>query len=1148
MYLSIPKDMFDNPTQPPIFLCNTDKTIIGELPAYDPNLDAKWNSYSELSFSIDRKYIDVLTGEQFVHPLFDKAEGLRKVYVYGIGYFIIQDPDATYSDQETKTLQCFSSEYENGQKYLENFYINTGETNSAEVIYLENKYGQGFSIDELYIGNTYAYDPYQKYYVKTYESNGETFTYEQVTIRNEAEFNTYDNSTVEKTLYIKKYDNVRFYWPSCPELSLLHIIFKKIPCWSIGHVDAELCGIERKFDEERVAVYDFMMNKMSKTVGCVVEWNTITNTVSFYATKEDGLTEENSVQTLFDSDIFISRDNLATEIQVSYSSDDIKTKLKVSGGSEDIDIRDVNLGQNYIINLDYYNTIDWLGEDLYNAWNSYTKLLEEKTIEYEEAITKWTAAYNAWNELMNAVLATNDVLLVGDLFEKLYCIYMTLDDSEAAMSAAEDALIKKLNLYYTKENTSVEKNDNILLTLKDPNSNSATIRVKYENDVYRVKLSKHNATTGLDEEPQYFVLQDWIAGELTADNARMNLTNYKIASIGTLGAYLCLARDESKPENLQDYGINLLQEKKDIYMKIFNTQTEGLFSAEDNQCLAQDDQPTGKIPIGTFWLDTDASPLVLRRYTGSAWTVVDTEEDLAACQDYARFIDNYDKLQAVQEVLTEKTKQATYWLNGFVVDGFYVNSETVTELNLKTVAEAYFEGQTVNGTAYDSELKIYTFNVNGKSYMVYLQSGKPYISYANSVGVSQCHMNYLKSATEMEAYFTEAQWARLSPFIREDEYSNDNIAFVGIESEVEQLDLRKELLKEAQNELKKICQPSLSFSMDMANILALPAFKPILSRFKLGNYVKVELRPGYVQRARLLEVHWSLSDLSDFSADFGNLITTRSEIDKHTDLLKQAVTAGKTVASSASNWQKGADKATALDKAIAEGLKDAALEVGAASGQSILWDQYGIWGRKLVEGTTDQFEDEQFRIINNKLVFSSDAFKTSKSVFGKFTINGQTYWGVLSDAVISGYIEGSEIYGGTINIGNGNFVVDAEGNMSVGGTSILGGTTVDEINTTLQNTNNFISSNKYTIEIISDSPTTITSANDTATLTCKVYSWDSDITATLDASLFSWLRTSRNSELDEAWNTDHIGMKTITIDADDVLENASFSCNVDLPD
>ena len=1158
MYLSIPKDMLDNPTQPPILLCNTDKTIIGELQAYDVQMGAKWNQYSELTFTVNRKYTDILTGEQRIHPLFDKVEGLRKVYVYGMGYFIIQDPDITYSEEESKTVNCFSSEYENGQRYLESFFINTGETDSAEVMYLESKYGEGFSIDELYVVNTDAYDPYQKYYVKTYESNGETFTYEQVTVSNETEFGYYDGETVAKTLYVKKYDNVRFYWPSRPELSLLHIVFKKIPCWKIGHVDAALCGIERRFEEERIAVYDFMMNEMSETVGCVVEWDTMKNEVNFYATEEDGLTEENSVQTLFDTDIFISRENLATEIKVSYSTDDIKTKLRVIGGSDDMDIRDVNLGQNYIMNLDYYNTVEWMGEDLHKVWNDYTQLLEEKTAEYQTALDDWTKAYNSYDNIMNNVPATNDVLMKGDEFTKLYCIYYPKDGSEAALNTALQSLKTKLQLYYTTENpTTLDKNDNILLTLKDINENSAKIRVKYENGVYTVRLNKHNAETGLDEAQQVFGLDEWVKGELTADHSRINLENYKITSIGTLGAYLCLAKDEADEANLHDYGVYLLREKRATYLGIFNAQTEGLFSSEKNQCLVKDDQPTGDIPVGTFWLDSDDDNLTFYRYTSTKeWQIVDTDEDLKSCQNYVRFIDNYEKLQAVQKVLDEKTEQATYWLDGFQVDGFYLNREKATDSVLLEAAETHFANKDITRVAYDDNIKIYTFIVGGDtqhSYMVYINGNRPYVSYANSVGASQCHMEYLKSATDMENYFSPEQWARLSPLIREDEYSNDNIAFVGNESEVQSLELRQELLKEAQKELKKLCQPSLSFNMSMANILAIPEFKPLLSRFQLGNYIKVGLRPGYMQRARLLEVSFSLSDFSDFSATFGNLITTKSEIDKHADLLKQAVTAGKTVASSATNWQKGADKATALDKAIAEGLKDAALEVGAAYGQAISWDQYGIWGRKLVEGTTDQFEQEQFRMINNKLVFSSDGFKTSKSVFGKFTINGTTYWGVLSDAVVSGYVEGSEIYGGTIHIGRNddgsyNFSVDENGKMSVGGSTSLGGTTVDQLNETLNNTSGFINSNKYTIEVISDGPTAITSTDDEVKLICKVYSWDADITASIDASKFEWKRSSKNSELDEGWNADHIGMKEITITARDFYEKASFRCDVDLPD
>ena len=124
MLLTIPKDMFDNYKPPQIILCNTDKEAIGEIPAYDVSLDAKWNTYSELSFSMDRNYVDVLTGETKEHPLFEKIEGLRKIYLRNMGYFVIQDPDTTLSDNDTKVVNCFSSEYETGQKYLENFFIN----------------------------------------------------------------------------------------------------------------------------------------------------------------------------------------------------------------------------------------------------------------------------------------------------------------------------------------------------------------------------------------------------------------------------------------------------------------------------------------------------------------------------------------------------------------------------------------------------------------------------------------------------------------------------------------------------------------------------------------------------------------------------------------------------------------------------------------------------------------------------------------------------------------------------------------------------------------------------------------------------------------------------------------------------------------
>ena len=82
------------------------------------------------------------------------------------------------------------------------------------------------------------------------------------------------------TLYVQSWPNVQFYNESTPQLSLLNLVFKKIPEWSIGHVDDNLRKQERKFEESRVAVYDFLMNNICDTFKCIIK---IIDT--FYCTK-----------------------------------------------------------------------------------------------------------------------------------------------------------------------------------------------------------------------------------------------------------------------------------------------------------------------------------------------------------------------------------------------------------------------------------------------------------------------------------------------------------------------------------------------------------------------------------------------------------------------------------------------------------------------------------------------------------------------------------------------------------------------------------------------------------------------------------------------------------------------------------------------
>ena len=275
---------------------------------------------------------------------------------------------------------------------------------------------------------------------------------------------------------------------------------------------------------------------------------------------------------------------------------------------------------------------------------------------------------------------------------------------------------------------------------------------------------------------------------------------------------------------------------------------------------------------------------------------------------------------------------------------------------------------------------------------------------------------------------------RLSLFLREDEYSDDCFCVTEIDTDLDKINTQKELLIAGQKELKNLSKPKLSFSASIKNIYAIPEFQPILHQFNLGNFIKVRMRKDFIKKVRLLEVQLNFLDLSNFSCTFGDLLSAKDQGDIHADLLAQAVSAGKAVASGSSYWQKGYDVATAIDEKIRRGLIDATTSIKSNSaGQDVSWDNYGIHLRKVIDGVLDKHEGW---ITNNKFLYSDDNFQTTKSVFGNYTIEGQEYWGILAGCVSAGLIEGSHIIGGQICIGEQDdgtyaFKVDKDGTVTM---------------------------------------------------------------------------------------------------------------------
>lgn len=85
----------------------------------------------------------------------------------------------------------------------------------------------------------------------------------------------------------------------------------------------------------------------------------------------------------------------------------------------------------------------------------------------------------------------------------------------------------------------------------------------------------------------------------------------------------------------------------------------------------------------------------------------------------------------------------------------------------------------------------------------------------------------------------------------------------------------------------------------------------------------------------------------------------------------------------------------------------------------------------------------------------------------------------------------------------------------------------------------------YRLVISSSNGNIFKNNNIRTTLYATVYSWDENITDTLDDNQFIWTRVSDDTEADKLWNDAHFGgTKSIEIDSDDVKVRATFFCDL----
>lgn len=347
-------DTYGNREQTIVYLATPSRIILCALNGIDyssGNFEGKCNDVSTISFDVNQ-YVETYTGQLVESNAYNWLSKFMKLYVTGIGWFIMDSPTTHGTgtkEYKTVTAQSVQSEY--AQIPLDGWKVNCGTTDSLEMLVNGN-------VEEI---------------------EGVEFAKEQI----------------------------KFYNEKNHQLSLVNILVEKVPGWKVGYVDnipKEYKTIENgevitksiylkdeigKFDLDYSDVYSFITQEFEKFFNCIVEFDYENLIVNFYRVENFGK----------NTNITIGFRNVENSNEVTIDEENIFTKVRVSGAN-DLGIEQCNGGSNYLFKLDkFWLNNKFLSDPTIEKYKKWETFCVQARIDYTALSKEWNIQQNKISEL-----------------------------------------------------------------------------------------------------------------------------------------------------------------------------------------------------------------------------------------------------------------------------------------------------------------------------------------------------------------------------------------------------------------------------------------------------------------------------------------------------------------------------------------------------------------------------------------------------------------------------------------------------------------------------------------------------------------------------------------------------------------------------
>lgn len=724
-------------------------------------------------------------------------------------------------------------------------------------------------------------------------------------------------------------------------------------------------NICRSFEENTEQFgYDFIINNVEIAFGVVFEFDFLYHTISIKPLEE--ITKP--------TDIYLSFDNVMNSMSVSENSEDIVTVLTCSGS--ELDIRTVNpMGTNYICNFDYYAKrisddgkipYPWMSEELISALEDWKEEFE-KWQTHDDARTNHTRSYSE---------------LTAEL-QRLYSEKLVFDEAITKSNLQLQTLFAARDQYLSKSSaTKIEGEDGeewigsapVIVETVDGETKSLLSTSGYYNAFFNGTAN----ITGYKSQPNVVKRENKFAYDFSGIESKTGSANSLIAGY------------------MQDLEENELAELENLYLYFTDD------SSTESFCKLNVKSEVGVAK------DVNENIVSFIQTAGEAWTAKTGTVEL---QGITFSISRTTATGAIS-VASGGSAIITFTSNSYFV---YNNLRFYVTIGSDGIVSLY--------CFYVSGFDRYTTYTKLTGDSGWCSLWENYINntlvtesddYAEDIQAIQDEMAYINAQCNVQTYIknkSQALYNELSNYWIEGSYNNDNLAVLDTTTMDERIELAKELMETAEQDLIRSSQPQFSLSVTAINFIKLIQFRGFTSQLELGRTITVEKTEDVLYAPALLSMEYDLDDVGSFSLTFSNAAKVDETMMTYAELLQETSSVSRTVSS---NWLNLTEYARNKDslKKLTEAPLDRTLRAAQRNmaAQAFIVDETGILGRKYDDDSHTSFLPEQIRIINNTILFTQDNWETAALALGKIQYGeGQEAYGLVADVLVGNLMLSSQM-------------------------------------------------------------------------------------------------------------------------------------------